>query len=371
MPDPRDIRAVILALESVPDLAQRWQDLERRSRHSFFISWCWIGTWLEKLPPGTRPLVFVASQGELTVGLALLIPRRTRRYGVIASRRLYLHESGDPALDELTIEHNQLLADAALERAVAECFLDTLVRRRNPDWDELVLSGVPEDAALLNACREQGPTVVLRQSRALPALYVDLDALARDDSDYLSQLGSSTRSRIRRSLRAYTRTGPVQVNSASTTEQAFDFFDQLVRLHEANWKKRGQAGAFPDHDIIDFHRRLIKTCQPLGRVDLLKISTPGEVLGYFYNYVHDGHVYYYQSGFNYANAKLSPGLVCNYLAIEHYRKQGARVYDFLAGDIDYKRRLADRSQQLNWVVLQRNRLRFRLENTLRALKRAY
>ena len=57
------------------------------------------------------------------------------------------------------------------------------------------------------------------------------------------------------------------------------------------------------------------------------------VAGYLYNFVHRGWVAAYQSGFDFGDDadRLRPGLVSHALAIEHYRRAGVRVYDFLGG----------------------------------------
>jgi len=124
MPASKEITATICSLDELPDLDVRWKELQTRSQHSFFTSWPWIEieSWLQLLPDDTNPLVFVAVTGNQTVGLAILVPRRTLRHGFIVSNQLLLHETGDPALDELTIEYNNLLADAKLESSVAEIF---------------------------------------------------------------------------------------------------------------------------------------------------------------------------------------------------------------------------------------------------------
>jgi len=322
------------------------------------------------LPDDTNPLVFVAVAGNLTVGLAILVPRRIRRHGFVVSNRLHLHETGDPVLDELTIEHNNLLADARLESSVAEKFIDTLISQHDLKWDELVLGGVLDSAKLLKVCARENPCLSLTQaySRSQPAYYVDLAAVRSSGQDYLCQLSKSARYKLRRALREFEKTGPIEIKSASTTDEALSFFQELIRLHEIYWHKKGLKGAFPTAAITDFHKRLITACHPDNQVDLLRISTPETVIGYFYNFLHNGHVYYYQSGFDYSNPRLSPGMLCIYLAIKHYLERDALTYDFLAGDYQHKRHLSTHSYQINWAVLQRDRLRFRTETALRALK---
>ena len=43
-------------------------------------------------------------------------------------------------------------------------------------------------------------------------------------------------------------------------------------------------------------------------------------------------------------------------------------YDFLAGNVQYKQMLGTGSNEMSWTVIQRDRVRFRIEETARALR---
>ena len=62
-------------------------------------------------------------------------------------------------------------------------------------------------------------------------------------------------------------------------------------------------------------------------------------------------VFAYQSGFDYAAAgpHQKPGLTSHYLAIESYRRQGYRRYDFLAGADRYKTSHSNAVAMLHWL----------------------
>ena len=87
------------------ELGRRWSDLESRSACSFFLSWTWTGCLIEERFP--NPVLVEAIDDGRTVALALF--NRTRRWGVPV---LWLHESGDPALDCPWIEQNGVLTEA-------------------------------------------------------------------------------------------------------------------------------------------------------------------------------------------------------------------------------------------------------------------
>src|SRR5207248_7382359 len=65
-------KARLCALPPLESLEREWRALEVNSDAAFYLSWCWIGTWLECLPPGTVPQLMRIEIGDRLVGLGLL-----------------------------------------------------------------------------------------------------------------------------------------------------------------------------------------------------------------------------------------------------------------------------------------------------------
>ena len=107
-----------------------------------------------------------------------------------------------------------------------------------------------------------------------------------------------------------------------------------------------------------------------AEVQMLRVTAGTEVVGYLYNLVRNGHVYFYQSGFNYTeDHKLRPGLVCHYLAVMHNLKVDSRIYDFLAGPQRYKQSLARLKLKMYWFSFRKPRFVFAVERVLGRVKR--
>lgn len=361
-------RAIDVTFAPVVDrgaVARMWEDLEARSDGSYFQSWGWIGTWLDLLPAGLQPHLMVARAGREVVGLAILCRRTVKRYGWLPSRAAFLHETGDPDLDCLTIEYNGFLVDRRCGGEVERAMLRALVDA-DPAWEELMLSGVEPRYA--DYARDAGLGIVDRAAQ--PSLYVDLDAVRSGGKGYLGQVSSNTRQQIRRALKLYGEAGPVEAVEPADLGEALRFFAELKSLHQQVWTGRGHSGAFAMPFFERFHQALIRARFAHGEIQLLRIEAGGKPLGYLYNLVRNGHVLFYQSGLSYsADPKLKPGHVCHHLAIERNLAGGARIYDFLAGDSQYKRSLSTHSKPLVWIAARRPRLKFRIEDMLRQLKR--
>lgn len=352
----------------VPDLEQRWLDLQARSDHSYFTSWSWLGCWLRRLPQSVQPIVLQAAHADHLVGLGIVVAQQIRRRALIMSRGIYLHEAGLPQYDSLTIEHNGFLIERGREVEVSEVLLRFLLEHVQ-GWDELFLGGLPDTAPLLafDLPARYGAKLIRRQQK--PSPFVDLEHLRRQGRDYLACLSSNTRQQIRRAVRAYSSHGELQLTVAQSVDEGTRFLDDLKRLHQQHWQRKGLPGAFGNPFFEDFHRDLVRDRLEQGEVQLARVSAGATCLGYLYNLVHDGHVYFYQSGFDYdGDAKLKPGMVSHYYAVQHNLEAGARVYDFLASDDQYKKSLSTHSRDMVWAVVQRQRLQYDVEEAMRMFK---
>ena len=356
-------------LTTIGPLGHKWRQLEQRSSCSFFQSWTWIGTWLSQLPKSVALYLLEVVDGDRVIGLAVFGARTLVRHGFVRSRALLLHETGSKELDRMTIEYNSILAETGREREVVIAAVNC-VRAVNITWDELMVSGVEARAfeAWHAAVRSTNWRVVFRQESN--CYFVDLDAVRNCGGDYLALLSSNTRQQVRRSIKAYEQSGSLSISVASSGEAAVEYLHGLQELHDAHWQGRGKDGAFPSEFTRNFHDRLVRDAVARAEVQMLRVTAGDEVVGYLYNFVRDGHVYFYQSGFKYTeDPKIRPGLVCHYLAIMHNLKSNNRIYDFLAGPQRYKQSLGAANVKMYWFALQKPRLVFAVERMLRRVKR--
>jgi CelD/BcsL family acetyltransferase involved in cellulose biosynthesis len=359
-------------LEPLPDrdvLAVRWQALEQSAKPSIFLSWAWIGTLLRTSPTasdGPPPELLTVRRNGRDCGLAVLFRSKQWRHGWLGVNGLYLHETGVPVHDSLTIEYNGFLAAPEDQVLVAETAIRFLADEVT-GWDEFHLSGIDralgyEDIAVAVGLR---PHILNVQ----PCDYVDLDAVRAIGGDYLAALSRNTRYQIRRALRRYGEFGAVEARLAGTVEEAMDFLNGLKVLHQAYWTERNHPGAFANPFFEAFHATFIRDRFAAGEIQLVRITAGDFLIGYLYNFFHAGHVYAYQSGFNYSDgAALKPGLTSHCLALEQAMVAGARVYDFLAGEAQYKRSLGTRRRELVWIAARRPRLKYRIEDCMRKVK---
>ena len=94
-------------------------------------------------------------------------------------------------------------------------------------------------------------------------------------------------------------------------------------MHQRIWLDRDGEGAFSRGFSVAFHKRLIETCYPKGRVELLRLLAGETVIAYLYNFIDGETIRYYSSGFLCeADNRFKSGMVAHTLCIEHYLATG-------------------------------------------------
>lgn len=349
----------------VADLAALWRELEGRADASFFLSWDWIGCWMRET--GVSPYLLRVTNGDGVVGLALLQPSHRRRHMLVGADALMLQQAGNPDLDDITIEHNDILVDRSVGEAAKLACLEFLTQQGGVMWDELHLGGVSSPESFRPMAERTG--LMMSYQNYARSWAVDLVAVRAAGGQYLDGLSANTRYQIRRAIRLYEKRGALTATPAASVDEAMGYFTHMKELHQRYWTGRGFLGSFATPFFEQFHRALISACLPRGTVELVCVRVNGQPIGYVYNFIHDGWVCAYQTGFLYeSDAKLKPGLVSHYLCIMRHIEAGARRYDFLAGGDRYKASLARPGPDIAHLVLQRPLLKLRVENSARQLK---
>lgn len=350
VPHRRDIVFSVEPIDTLEGLEREWRRLEADAAPSFFLSWNWIGTLLEMVPATAMPRVLRGTVDGRTVALAVLGDAVIRRHRVVRARRWVLNATGDPRLDCIFLEHNGLLADSEVGwEGLIEAFWAAA------EVDEIAFPGIaaPPPASLVEA---RG---LLRQERPESSFAVDLGALSAAGGDITAILSPNARSQLRRTFR---KLGPVTIEAAADVEQALAFFRALKELHIPWWEQRGLPHAFVHEFFERFHERLIERGFAEGAVQLLRVQSGERTLGILYNFRHGNRVYAYQSGFVQPRAHERPGVIAHALAIKQAWQEEAEVYDFMAGENRLKRSFGNRIETLSWTVVQKPRLRFRIEH---------
>ena len=347
-------------------LKAEWQDLENRAELTVFLSWQWLGHWLKTYKPAA--LVLKVTEGDRIIGLGLLVETSERRHGVLKSRCLRLHQTGQRLQDQIWIEYNGFLSEKGEEDRVAAASLKYLCEEL-PEWDEFIVGAIDST----DADRYAQLTGLHKHIRwEAPCFGVNLDELRRGGVHYLDTLSRNTRYQINRCERLYQQRGLVQLQRPDSIEGALALFDRIGPRHLQRWGSGADQSGFANPDFLHFHRELIRTQWADGGIDLVSLMAGDQEIASFYNLLHKGVIYFYLGGMETeTDNRLKPGLLGHTLCIEDYRHHGFHYYDFMGGEERYKANLGQLHRQLTQVSLQRGRFKLKLEDAARRTKQLW
>lgn len=346
-------------------LEAAWRRLEHTA-HSPFHAWEWVDNWLRTLPAGVDVQLFRADDERGPLALGLFGARRERGLRrLFGDASLWLQETGERTLDEVTVEYMGLLARPGEEARAYRAFAASLVSER-PRTRQVWISAC-DHAALLAANLPRTLESYGFNQRA--SYFVDLERLRADGRAYLDALSASTRASMRRAARAHAALGPLTVEVADDPAQALAMLDELEALHTAYWRSRGHPGAFGSTYFREFHQRLVAGFAPGGLPRLVRFKAGARTLGVAYYLRWRGRDFFYNSGFDYGLVarEARPGAVVHMLGVELSLRDGMTAYDFMAGDADYKRMFSTHAYDVCCVKLHRRGLLSRAERLAQRL----
>jgi len=342
---------MMAAVEIVKDadgfeaLRDEWSELSKRSAtNEPTLDRTWVLAWWRVFGSlgGRRLRILTIRERGRLIGLVPLLSRTHWYRPGLPYRRLELLCSGEPQEDEICSDYIGILADEGAEATVARAFVDALCDRGLlGDWDELVMPSMAGDSRMpeLLAAELRRHGIDARAETTNHAPYIPLPT---SFEAYLDALPSSRRYWLSRSMREVEKLGKVELRCAKTREELAHGRKLLESLHGERWAEKGnEGGVFGSPRFRAFHDEVMPQLFDRGALDLLWLVVDEEPIAALYNIVWNGKTYFYQSGRRLDVPKnVRPGIAIHALAIRRAIELGHREYDFLAGESQYKVKLA-------------------------------
>jgi len=358
------MRTLVEPITDIKSLMCEWRRLYARADAHFFLSPDWIEAMV--LAGDLSRFRSVRVYDDLRDVHALALVTVPGANMLSPWREAHFNESGIAELDRIHIEYNDVLAadnaPGEVRTAAATAIIDAL-----PAADQIVFRNVRPamSAAIGEACAANN--LEMEVLSAQPTYEIRLESGAQ--GGVLEQASASLRRKIKRSIRRYEERGELKLSRAHTAPERVVAWTELMRLNTETWTRRGKSGVFRQAKFRAFHEAMI-AANP-ANVDLIRLTCGGETLAVLHNFVDGGRVYNYQSGIRHeADNQLTPGFVAHILAAERYREDGYAVYDLLAGEAEYKRRLGVLGETLSTIALTRRNLRARMRSALKSFVRS-
>lgn len=307
-----------------------------------FLSSLWMSTWLNQSPIENMIWLRVY-QGDKCVSMAIF--NISNQGGSLFSRRCgWLHKIGDNAHDQVWIEFNDILSLPKYRDGATSKILQWCSEQPVDTW-KIELS--TESAAWTNGSDFH------HEVAQTPSFLVNLSARFSTCDEYLASLSKNTRGRIRRAMRYLTETyGEIRLVNFKQSPPP-SVLEELTQLHKSRWDYTVQGSGFSNPLFVDFHQQLMLNSTPDSGIEVVGFYAGDFNLGYTYNLIRGKSCYFYLSGINYSDKsnKYLPGLIMHTQAIAHYASRGFGKYDFMGGDNQYKRSLANHEYPLYAITL--------------------
>lgn len=329
-------------------LCSIWNKLYCKEKHSFFLSWSWIGTWINTLPKNLK-MNFVVGYDKSEAVVVFLKGIKKKKFCCIPLiRYMSVNTSGDYRFDNVMLEYNAFLT--------ADQDLVSLQQLMNSDFSlQADVVSFPAFIRLPKSIDFLDSENMIIEELLHPSYFVDLSDVKESESGYLGLLNAGRRRQLKRSLQLLGMHGDVSIAKAKKKTLAISMFDEMLELHRISWSRRGETGVFENSFTGRFHRNLLSQDEN-GEVCIFKISAGDIVIGYIYGFVSQNRFIYYQSGFKvFTDNKIKAGLCCHALLINYLSRTQLDRYDFLSGGQRYKESLSTGKEYLSWLRVYRKK----------------
>ncbi len=350
--------------EKFLELETPWRALYAASSEAgAMLRWEWISAWWRLFGSGAEHRRLRIGVMKRTGQVAAILPLYAERGRHNTVRLRFISCSSWPH-DGVFPEYLDLLEPDRDDPSGERLCRFVLQQSR---WDILMLERLRKDSPLLAAVRGLA-------SAARPCRHSSMRTYLADLSSgfeaYLERRSANSRSRFRRLLRQYDRSGAV-FTAAASRDELRRFFSELVDLHQKHWTGLGQAGAFHSSALRTFHETMLDALQPDAEVVITRLADASGAVALIYGFIAGTRFEFYQSGIldPAASSLRSPGILAHLLTMRYLAAKGIRTYDFLAGESDYKRTLATGSCELPSVSLYRPAIPLLMEAAHSAVRR--
>ncbi len=282
-----------------------------------FLHPAWHATWLRHFGGESAPVFLACREGDALVGVAAL------------------EIAGDTARqlgDYHVCDYAGPLALPGREARVAAGLLEWLMEDLTP---RLLLWGIPEDSPLVSAFGAAAGASGWLLEAADEAI-APRARLPGDFETFVAGLSKKDRHELRRKMRNLEAAGQVTFEVAlepGAIEARFDLFLQMMRA------SREDKDEFLTPRMESFFRDLARTMGAEGLARLGTLLLDGKPVAMLFWFENEETAFLYNSGYDPAFAHLAVGLLSKAHAIRDAITRRKRVFDFLRGEEEYKRRL--------------------------------
>jgi CelD/BcsL family acetyltransferase involved in cellulose biosynthesis len=308
-------------------LAPDWDALVTSARRpSPFLLASWVASWLREFGDQFDPCITVATRGDLLVGIAPFVVRRSNRLAHFVGG----HES---SLADLQLAPGEGLATAQqLLRPLAESGASALNAY-----------GVPGDSALMRAAGSR--------LRAIPRAGAPVLEMPDGwEAAYERRTSKNRRSEDRRYERRLNDLGSVEITVSRDVSDVEEALGAALEIHRRRWQGRPDGSSFGDARRTGFMRTAVAQLAGQGRYGICLVRLDGRGVAFASWFQIGATIYGHRTAFDPEFSRFAPGQLAQRRGLAASGEAGATRVEFLGDADEYKRRFADRLDPMHQCV---------------------
>ena len=323
---------IVASLPTIEEAEPAWeQALGASDAATLFLTPWWQKTWWKHFGGGRELAVYVASDGQRSIGVAPLV-RTEGALELLGATDLF--------------DYRDFIVERGREEDFCASLLDHLSKL---DWHTLRMESMREESSTLRAlggaAESAGLSVEIEPEDVAP-----IAVLPATWEEYVSGLSKKDRHELRRKIRRLEGAGQVTRSVCASPEQVPGMMAVFLRLHRESSPDKAE---FMTAEREAFFIDAVGEAARRGRLRLETVALDGTPVASCLGFDYAGSFLLYNSGYDPEHSKLSVGIVSKALAIRGAIESGDSVFDFLRGSEDYKYRLGGQDRRVYCVLVRR------------------
>lgn len=293
--------------------------------------------WLRHFGEGRRPIFFLFHSDEGTL----------QGLGAFQEVKDEGDKSGMALLGSEDVwDYRDWVIASGWEKAIFEKFGEFF---RDSPWEFVDLSGISEFSPTFQLFPAVGESLGYKVTSWAEetAIYLPLPP---SWDEFLARLKGKDRHELRRKLRRLETEASFRLRFVGEEMDLEEGLNHFLNLHR---RSRQEKAIFMDSNRERYFRDLARTFQKKGwlRLSLLEINQHPAAT--FFSFRYGQTEYVFNSGYDPAIHRFSPGIILAALCIQEAIRHGLRIFHFLRGTEDYKYRLGGEEEKIYRIRLEK------------------
>ncbi|MBU4343504.1 MAG: GNAT family N-acetyltransferase [Candidatus Omnitrophica bacterium] len=323
-----------------------WGDLLSRSGiDNIFLTYEWIDACIRYFCKGQRLLILNVFKGDRLVGIAPLMIRRYKYFGLPVRAVFFIGTIISDRMD--------FILDGHKKESIA-LIMDYLIDMKS-DWDFIDLQEIAEhtDSREIIEAWLKGRKLLNIIGPSTKSFFIEFN----ENKDYFYETSSKGFNAGFKKIKKKDPDSNAEfkryINKDIETEKLFSV---LTEIERHSWKAERQSGIFSKEDSWNFQREIFDKFSKNKWLDLSILSLNKRPIAYVYNYLYARRSYNYSIAFDKRYSKLSPGTTLMWWVLRDSLARDILEFDFARGEGSWKRTLTQDFKVHNRVRIFRNGL---------------